>query len=84
MPHKGKQKLHIQKLAESKKKAQNESAKESAEITNNNQGQKYQKRPFQEIQPEILDEKTRSGTSQPGDRNDPSHKNITLRKRKRT
>ena len=70
MPHKSKQKLHIQKLAESKKKAQNESAKESAEITNNNQGQKYQKRPFQEIQPEILNEKTRSGKSQPRDRNE--------------
>ena len=59
MPHKSKQKLHIQKLAESEKKAQNESAKESAEITNNNQGQKNQKRPFQEIQPEILDGKNK-------------------------
>ena len=62
MPNISKNRKHIKKLAEAKKKPQNDSAKENAEITNN-QGPKYKKRPFQEIPPEILNEKTRSWVS---------------------
>ena len=77
MPHISKKQQHIKKLAEAKKKAQNDSAKKNAEITTN-QGPKYEKRPFQEIQPEILDEKTRSGSSQPRDRNEFTNQDFVL------
>ena len=59
-----KQARHCKRLAESKKLAKNAESQETAPT------KKYEKKTFQEIPAEIIEEKTRSGTKKPSVRSD--------------
>ena len=70
MPRKTKRSQHLNKIYEARKTSKSDNTKETTEITPNKP--KYERRPFQEIPPEIFADKTRSGSQQPRHRTYPT------------